>query len=195
TEHTCKSLKGSCYLLAAEVNAFYTEKDEKLRTKCRRWQDQAANLLYKGKIEEDETFLWFNLYAVHHERAKTLARFSLFHVNDNELLEHLKGKFVHVEKRFLEDAHEALAIAKKHLDQDSIHQTATMDYTFTEARIFLIGKEFEESAKVAKRALKIAHAIHSQQGIEQVRKVYAMLYELEPKNPYVRNLAVELGIY
>lgn len=180
-------------MLAAEINALYAQGEEKLRTQCRKWQDSAANFIYRGKIEEDETYLWFTLYSVHHERAKTLAHFSLFHVTDDDLIERLKDKYVRADAEMTKDAHGALSVAGQHLD--SVRQTGAMDYAITEARILLISREFEESAKSAKRALQIAHAVHSQQGITNVRKVYKILNALVPQNPYIRNLAIELGIY
>lgn len=65
----------------------------------------------------------------------------------------------------------------------------------TEARIYLIGREFEESARTGKQALQIARRANSQKGWGDVKKLYEMLKELAPTNPYVRNLGVELGIY
>lgn len=192
-EHAGGALKGSNYLLAAEIHALYAQGDEQLKTRCRKWQDMATDLIYKRKCEDDGTFLSFDLYAVHHERAKVLARFSIFHTTDNELLDNLKQPNRRADARLLKDAQNALSSAKSHLDLG--RNTRVMDYMLTEARIYLIGREFEESARTGKQALQIARRANSQKGWGDVKKLYEMLKELAPTNPYVRNLGVELGIY
>ncbi len=186
------SLKGSSYLLAAEVNALYSEGDEELKAQCHTWQESAAKLLYNGKDEEGN-FLTFNLYAVHHERAKTLLRFTLFYTSDDELIVKLKDTHVTAKKDLLTDAKNALATARKHLELGN--PTGEMNLSITEARVYLVAREFEESAKIAKVALQFARKSHSQQGIEEVKQLYTLLYQVAPKNPYVANLGVELKIF
>lgn len=184
-------LKGSCYLLAAEVNSLYVGEDEGLKAQCRKWQDKAANLIYKGKVEDDGTFLLFNLYAVHHERAKTLLRFALPHTTDDELVTGLKNPHARANARLLKDAQDALTLATSQFGADE----PGTDLTLTEARLYLLAREFEESAKTAKRALNLARKKHSVRNVGEVRTLYTMLNELAPVNPYVRNLGIELEIY
>lgn len=187
------TFKGSSYLLAAEINALYADGDEQLKNQCRLWQDEAAKILYKGKIEEDGTFLTFDLQAVHHERAKTLLRFALPHVTDDELLVHLKDTHKTANRKVLEDTHNALFTARNHLAESSF--TKEMYLSITEAKAYLVAKDFEASATTAKKALKFAYKASSQQGVKDVKKLYFMLEQLELKNPYVVNLGVELGIF
>jgi DNA-binding XRE family transcriptional regulator len=189
------SLKGSAYLLAAEINALDASQDGKLRTQCRQWQDNAANLLYKKKTESDNTFVvGFGLYAVHHERAKTLTRFALFHTSDSELVKRLKDRYVRADTSLLQDARSSLLTAGKHLSSlQGVRATSDMDYTITEARMLLVEGEYEQSAKIAKIALNCAKSSHSAKGVSEVGKLHTMLYELAPQNPYVCNLGVELG--
>lgn len=191
-ENVRQSLKGSTYLLAAEINAFYASQDGKLRSQCRQWQDDAANLLYNKKAESDNTFIAvFNLYAVHHERAKTLMRFALFHTSDDELIESLKDTYTRADAALLKDAHSSLSTARKHLD--SIQPLYLMEYTITEARLLLIEREYEQSARIAKKALSYAHEAQSSKGVKEVGNIHAILHKLAPQNPYVCNLGVELG--
>jgi len=190
-EHARGPLRGSSYLLAAEVSALYAGEDERLKTQCHKWQDKATNLIYKGKVEDDGTFLLFNLYAVHHERAKTLLRFALFHTTDDELVARLKNPHVRADAKLLKDAQDALTVAAS---QFGMNEPRT-DLTLTEARLHLIAKEFEESAKAAKEALKLARKKHSARSVGEVRTLYTMLNELAPVNPYVRNLGIELEIF
>lgn len=195
-EHARGPLKGNAYLFAAEINAMLAGNEEKIRTQCRIWQDQAVNMLYQGKVQEDETYLWFDLYAVHHERAKTMLRFALFHRNDAELIGLLKNKYVKAND-YLKDAQTALDIAIAHaVTYDMpIIQERKLDYSLTQAKIFLLGREFEACAREAKATLQYARAAHSGQGVEQTRKLYTILHELVPENSYVLHLGIELGIY
>lgn len=125
------SIKGSSYLLSAEVNSMYAEGDEQLKAKCRTWQENASKLLYNGKVEEDGTFLTFNLYAVHHERAKTLLRFSLFYTSDNELMEKLQGTRLRANKELLIETKNALSTARKHLEPGSSTGEMNLSYEVT----------------------------------------------------------------
>ncbi|HEU5383355.1 MAG TPA: helix-turn-helix transcriptional regulator [Ktedonobacteraceae bacterium] len=186
-------LKGSTYLLSAEVNSLYAGENEKLRTQCRVWQDNAIKLLYNGKVEDDGTFLTFNLYAVHHERAKTLLRFALFYANDHELVEKLTNPYVKANDALLKEAMNAILNARKHLGSSGF--TREMYLSITEAKIYLVRKEYEESAKIAKVALQFAYQAHSKQGTEEIKQLYRMLRQLAPRNPYVANLGVELKIF
>lgn len=186
-------LKGSGYLLAAEINSLYADSDESLKTHCRKWQDNALKLIYSNKVEDDGTFLTFGLYAVHHERAKTLLRFALFHLDDNELLERLKNKHIKANAQVLKDAQSALMAARKNLETSTARKE--MYLAITEARILLVGREYEQCAKEAKVALQFARKSHSQQGIDEVKQIYILLSQLVDKNPYVANLGVELNVF
>ena len=68
-----------------------------------------------------------------------------------------------------------------------------MDYAITEARLLLVEREYEQSAKIAKNALTSAYSSNSSKGVKEVSKIHTMLYELAPQDPYVCNLGVELG--
>lgn len=183
--------KGSSYLLSAEVNALYAQGDETLKKQCRTWQENAGKLLY-GQIEDDGTFLTFNLYAVHHERAKVLLRFALFHTNNNELLEQLKNQR-RANREIMKEAKSALNLARKHLEAQG--NRSSMYLSITEAKAYIIDREIEESAKIAKIALQLAQKVHSYQGIEEIKQLYIILNQLTPKNPYVANLGVTLGVF
>jgi hypothetical protein len=80
--------------------------------------------------------------------------------------------------------------ARKHMNPSS--NTNMMDCTITEARLLTVEREYEEAAKSAKTALHIARMINSTKGVNEVGKIYALLSQLAPKNPYVCNLGVEL---
>ncbi len=170
-------LKGNIYLVAADVNAHYAAHDERLRNQCRQWQDKAANLVYKGNLEDDGTFLKLNLAGVHHERAKTLLYF-----------------FQHKpQKEFLRDARTELTAAWEKLTPDLM--LWRMHFYETEARIYEAEHDLEGSVRSGKEALKIAMFMQSNSGRETVTKLYHDLNAIDSLNPYVRNLSVELGIF
>ena len=187
-------LKGNLYLLAAEVNALHAGEAESLRSQCRNWQDKATTMLYRGNLEEDGSFLWLDLYAVHHERAKMMGRLALFHTTDEELVELLKRSHARADTKLLVDAQGELAIAWNTIETTGSLEKK-MDFSVTEAKLFIIGKEFEEGARTAKKALQFARLANSYERITEVKKLYFILNSLVPTNPYVRNLGVELGIF
>jgi transcriptional regulator with XRE-family HTH domain len=197
SERASHMLRGNCYLLSAEVNALYAQGDEKLRTQCRIWQDHATKLVYMG-LEDDGNFMQFNLYATHHERAKTLLRFALFYTTDEELVEQLKITERSANKALLRDAGNAINTAKKHIEENKSTgdiTTGEMNLSITEAKLYLIAREYEESAKVADTALQFAYKANSKQGVEEIKKLYLMLYQLAPKNPHIAHLGIALGIF
>ena len=186
-------LVGNIYLLAAEVNAFYARDDEKLRTQCKGWQDKVVAALYNGKIENDGTFLRLNLAGVHHERAKTLMRFALFHTTNEELTSLLMQTHIRANTKLLNEAHGTMILARENLSSGFVGWEK--NFYVTEARLYLLERDFENSAQTAKKALKLASVLHSQKVKDEVIDIYHLLKTLNSENPYIRNLGVELGIY
>ncbi len=186
-------LVGNIYLLAAEINAFYARDDEKLRTQCKAWQDKVVAALYNGKIENDGTFLRLNLAGVHHERAKTLIRFALFHTTNEELATLLMQTHIRANTDLLNEAHGAMTLARENLSSGFVGWEK--NFYVTEARLYLLERDFENSAQTAKKALKLASVLHSQKVKDEVTELYGLLKTLDAENPYVRNLGIELGIY
>jgi len=167
-------LKGNIYLEWANINAPFALSDGKLQNQCRTWQDKATTMLYAGLIEPGETFFHFNLSAVHHEKARTL----------------LLWQKTTEDRRVVQDR---LVIAIESLPP----QLAVWKgyYLMTEAQLFLADHDLEGSAQSAKAALKVATNMHSRQVEAEVRTHYQQLDDKNPRNPYVRNLGLELGIY
>jgi transcriptional regulator with XRE-family HTH domain len=192
TERTNRPIRGACYLLASEIHALYAEGDEHLKSQCRRWHDWATDLLYKGRVEEDDSFLWFNLYAVHHERAKVLMRFAFAHSTDQDLVDLLKDPHRRANTRLMAEARSELDLALQNLEEQLPHQEAWVDYTLTEVRFYLLQKEIEEAAQTAIKALVTAQRIHSYQCLQQIAALQSLFQEVAPKNPYVRRLEVLL---
>jgi transcriptional regulator with XRE-family HTH domain len=167
-------LKGNIYLESANINIPFALNDSTLQNQCRAWQDKAANLLYKGTLEPDESFFRFNLSAVHHEKAKAL----LCWQKTKEDRKAVRSR---------------LATAIETLSPDLNVWKAY--YYMTDARLNLADHDLEGCALSGKEALKIAKGMHSKMEEENIRSLYCELSEQAPNNPYVCNLGVELGIF
>ncbi len=167
-------LKGNIYLEAANITTPFARNESKLQDQCKTWQTKAANMLYKGNLEADESFFKFNLSAVHHEKARSLLQWQ-------KTREDRKG------------AHSKVITALETLSPDLTVWKAY--YSMTEAHLYLADHDIEGSAKAGKAALNVAKAMHSKMEEEQVRKLYDQLNQLAPLNPYTRNLGLELGIF
>lgn len=167
-------LKGNIYLESANITTPFAINDRTLQMQCKSWQDKAANMLYKGIVEPDESFFRFNLSAVHHEKAKSLLHWQ-------KTGEDRKA------------VHSKLITALETLSPDlSVWKTY---YYMTEARLYLADHDLEASAKAGKATLKLAKAMHSKMEEENVRNLYYELNEKDARNPYIRNLGLELGIF
>lgn len=167
-------LKGNIYLESANINTPFAINDRKLQDQCKAWQEKAANMLYKGSIESDESFFRFNLSAVHHEKAKSLLHWQ--RTRDDRKVVRSK-----------------LTTAMETLNPDLNVWRAY--YYMTQARLELADHDLEGSAQSAKAALKIARIMHSKMEEENVRQFYYQLSQQAANNPYVSNLGVELGIF
>ncbi len=170
TERIRAPLKGNIYLIAAEVNALCAGNDVSLRKQCEKWQDKVATLVYRGNIEDDETFLKLNTTALHHEKAKILLQFHR-----------------------LQDARNELNTAWKTLDPGIL--TWHINMHLTEANLYKAERDLEGSAKSVTEAYKIARVMQSRKRIAEVEKLFFDLQQLDDANPYVCNLGMMLGLY
>ena len=170
-------LKGRIQLIAAEAHARFAANDETLARQIRQWQNKTLNMVYKGDIEPDRSFLKLNLAGVHHERAKTLLQFHTFRP----------------EKELLQDAHHEMRLAWAALTPDLTEWRVY--FLLTEAKLYQAERDLERSVKLGLDALKAAKTMQSQKGEAQVRSLYLDLYKLDEHNPYVHNLGVGLGIF
>src|SRR5579883_881206 len=170
--------KGTLLLHAAENHPHLAAHDAALAAQVRKWQDRAITLVHKGHIEPDGSFFYLNPAAVHHERAKTLLEFALARPH---------------EKSLLDDAHGEMKLAWDALTPDLVEWR--MYFFITEARLYMAERDLEGSARLALDALQVAHLLQSMKGESQVRDLYHDLRRLDERNPYVRNLGVQLGIF
>ena len=168
-------LKSNIYLIAAEVNSLYAQDNKKLQDQCDTWQKKVANMVYreKGHGEDDGTFLKMNITAVHHERAKTLMRFTS-------------------RKGALKEARSELNTAWKTLTPDLTIWRVNLH--ITEAQLNLLERDIEGSAQTGLEAYKIASVMQTRNEEEKVRNLYLNLQNIDPNNGYVCNLGLQLNI-
>jgi hypothetical protein len=171
-------LRGSLYLREAEVSTRFAATDETLAKQIRHSQDRVVTLLYKGKLEQERSFLKLNLAGAHHERAKTLIQFHAFHPDS---------------KHLLRDARHEMQMAWDALTPESAEWR--IYFFLTEARLYQAERDVEASVKLALDALQAAREVQSKRQEDQVRSVYHELMQMDKLNPLVHNLGVQLGIF
>lgn len=175
-ERVRNPLKSNIYLIAAEVNSLYAQDNKKLQDQCDTWQKKVANMVYreKGHYEDDGTFLKMNITAVHHERAKTLMKFS-----------NRKGA--------LREARSELNTAWKTLTPDLTIWRVNLH--ITEAQLNLLERDIEGSAQAGIEAYKIASVMQTRNEVEKVKNLFLNLQNVDPNNGYICNLGLQLNMF
>ncbi len=169
SEQSGSILKGNIYLIAAEVFALDAN-EMSTRKQCEKWQDKAANIVYRNVEDEDDTFLRLNTTALHHEKAKTLIQFGRFREGHSELL-----------------------VARKSLQADLL--TWHINMYLSEANLYKAEKDLEGCAASGIEAYKIAKVVQSPKDEREVQKLFLNLKDMDASNPYVCNFGVTLGMY
>lgn len=172
------AVKGNLYLLGSDTCVQYSGGDAGVLREIRDWQDKALNIVYKGKLESDRSFLRLNHAAVHHERAKLLLKISQLQSQARPLLD---------------DAQNEMKLAWEALTPDLFEWR--MYFFNTEARLYLASGDLEGSARLGLNALHTAQEAQSKKGEKQVHELYTALHQRDSRNPYICNLGVELGVF
>jgi len=174
-ERVRNPLKSNIYLIAAEVNSIYAQDNRKLQDQCDTWQKKVASMVYreKGHYEDDGTFLKMNITAVHHERAKTLMKFTS-------------------RKGALKEARNELNTAWKTLTPDLTIWRVNLH--ITEAQLNLLEGDIEGSAQAGLEAYKTASVMQTRNEEEKVKNLYSNLQSIAPSNGYVCNLGLQLNM-
>ncbi|MBE3560733.1 MAG: hypothetical protein IMW89_16160 [Ktedonobacteraceae bacterium] len=170
-------LSGNIYLLSANILVPFAANDETLEKQARGWQEKALNMVYKGKIEPDNSFLKLNLAGAHHERAK------LF----------LQLHRMHPYRGWLKEARHALILAWDAFTPEISEWE--LYFHLTEAQIFKEEHDIQGSAEKGLQALQAARAMQSKKREGQIQALYHELIHQDAGNPYVHHLGGELGIF
>lgn len=170
-------LSGNIHLLAANILAPHVGNNETQEKEIRGWHDKALNMVWKGNIEPDNSFLKLNLAGVHHERAR------LF----------LQLHQLHPHRGLLADAQNEMKLAWDAFSPD-INEWAVY-FHLAEVQIAKAENDLERCAREGIAALNATKAMQSKKREPQIQALYYDMLKIDAGNPYVHNLGMELGIY
>ena len=177
-EYVGNPAQGNILMISADMASRLSIRDPQATLELRNWQDKALTIAYKGDLEPDRTFIRFNRAAIHHERAKTLLRGFEADPTQSQLVKETQSE---------------LRLAWEGLTPDVSEWQ--MYFLETEARLHLVLRDLEASAKQGIASLKAARNHTSLKGERQVRVLYSDLQKLDASNPYVCNLGMQLGLF
>ncbi len=148
-------LKGKCYQLAGEAQAYLAGEDKSLQDKSIAYFDKAGRVARKGNMEPDGSFVKTDLTSIYIERAKAL---TLFH-------------------RF-DEAHNAFAIARKKLSPELTRWQVNL--LIEEAKTYFAEGDIESCCLSLLDALPIVRAIQlpNREGV-----IYRLLKKCKQQDP------------
>lgn len=162
-------LKGKCYQMAGEAQAYLAEEDKTLQEKSISYFDKAGRILRKGNLEPDGSFVKLDFTSLYIERAKALRLFGRYH-----------------------EAHHALAIARKNLSPDLTRWH--MNLLIEEAKTYADEKQVSDCCEVLREALKIVRVLKLQDREIYITQLYQRLKNAEPNNYHVGQLGKDLAV-
>jgi transcriptional regulator with XRE-family HTH domain len=162
-------LKGKCYQMAGEAQAYVAGKNKALQEKSLSYFHVAGKLARKGKLTPDGSFVKLDITSVYIEQAKALRLF---------------GRY--------DEAHNALAVARKNLQPGVLRWEINL--FLQEATIYFEQKEYSVCCSLLGEALKIVQAVDS---LPTKRNEIIALYQrcraVAPQLPEVQKLGKMLG--
>lgn len=156
-------LKGKCYQMAGETQAYVAGDNKLLQEKSLAYFDKAGRIARKGNLEPDGSFVKTDLTSIYIERAKALRLFHRFH-----------------------EAHNALAIARKNLSPEVTRWQVNL--LIEEAKTFLVEEDVTGCCYSLMEAVPIIRAIHLQSREEPIRSLLEKCKKKEARNEVVLRL-------
>lgn len=156
-------LKGKCYQMAGEAQAYLAEDDRSLQDKSLNYFDKAGRVARKGNLEPDGTFVKTDLTSIYIERAKALRIF-----------------------RRYDEAHNALAIARKRLSPELTRWQINL--LVEEAKTYCAERDVTGCCSSLIDAVPLISAIHLQNRERPIRSLLAQCKAWEPNNRSVLHL-------
>lgn len=156
-------LKGKCYQMAGEAQAYLAGKDKALQEKSLVYFDKAGRVARKGNMEPDGSFVKTDLTSIYIERAKALRLFRRF-----------------------DEAHNAFAIAQKNLRPELTRWKVNL--LIEEARTYLAEDDITSCCMLLIEALPIMRAIHLQNREKPIQNLLEQCKKQEPRNEMVTKL-------
>jgi transcriptional regulator with XRE-family HTH domain len=156
-------LKGKCYQMAGEAQAYLASGQKVLQEKSLTYFDKAARIARKGNLEPDGSFVKTDLTSISIERAKALTLF---------------GRF--------DEAHDAFAIARKKLSPELTRWQVNL--LIEEAKTYLAERDVTSCCLSLLEALPIVQAIqlHSREGA--IRSLLERCRQRDPHNEAMKRL-------
>jgi transcriptional regulator with XRE-family HTH domain len=156
-------LKGKCYQMAGEAQAYLAGENKTLQDKSIAYFDKAGRIARKGNLEPDGSFVKTDLTSIYIERAKALRLF----------------------RRFRE-AHNAFAIARKNLSPELTRWQVNL--LIEEAKTYLAEGDVTSCCTSLIDALPIVRAIQLQNREEPIRSLLEQCKRRESHNEAVLRL-------
>lgn len=156
-------LKGKCYQMAGEAQAYLAGENKALQEKSLAYFDKAGRVVRKGNMEPDGSFVKTDLTSIYIERAKSLRLFRRF-----------------------DEAHNAFAIAQKNLGPELTRWKVNL--LIEEAKTYLAEDDITSCCELLIEALPIVQAIHLQNREKPMRNLLEQCKKQEPRNEMVVKL-------
>jgi len=156
-------LKGKCYQMAGEAQAYLAEDDKILQDKSLTYFYKAGRIARKGTLESDGSFVKTDLTSIYIERAKALRLFRRF-----------------------DEAHNAFAIARKNLSPELTRWQVNL--LIEEAKTYFAEGDVTSCCSSLIDAIPIVRAIQLQSREEPIRSLLEKCKNREPRNDAVIRL-------
>lgn len=156
-------LKGKCYQMAGESQAYLAGDDKDLQEKSLAYFNKAAQIARKGNLEPDGSFVKTDLTSIYIERAKALTLFRRF-----------------------EEAHGALAVARKNLSPELTRWEVNL--LIEEAKTYFAEGDISSCCYSLIEALPIVRAISLPGKEEKITDLYERCKARIPHSSVVQRL-------
>jgi tetratricopeptide (TPR) repeat protein len=156
-------LKGKCYQMAGESQAYLAGDNKDLQEKSLTYFDKAAQIARKGDLEPDGSFVKTDLTSVYIEKAKALTLF----------------------KRF-DEAHNALSIARKNLSPELTRWRINL--LSQEATTYFAEGDISSCCYSIEEVLPLVRMLNLQDKEQRIVSLYTSCKEKAPNNKVVLSL-------
>jgi tetratricopeptide (TPR) repeat protein len=156
-------LKGKCYQMAGEAQGYVAGSDPDLQNRSISFFNKAAQIARKGNLEPDGSFVKTDITSIFIEKAEALTLF---------------GRY--------EDAHNALAIARKNLSPELTRWLVNL--LLAEAGTYLAENDVDSCCLSLQEALTVSRAIQLSSKEQRVSTMYQQCKTLEPGNASLKKL-------
>lgn len=150
-------LKGKCYQMAGEAQAYLAGESKTLQDKSIAYFDKAGRVARKGNLEPDGSFVKTDLTSIYIERAKAFRLFRRFH-----------------------EAHNAFAIARKNLSPELTRWQVNL--LIEEAKTYFAEGDVTSCCTSLIDALPIVRAVQLQNREQPIRSLLERCKKMESHN-------------